>query len=601
MDVNYGVAGTFWGTPAVWNPPSTIDPRQYAETSGSLTMALPQGAYTISPQATMVSDSGESNTARFAPLSVNLGCGQRVKLVPPLSVIVNPLPGCATGAQVPVTGVVKSRPAAVDRIWYQLNGGPEVTLCTNCGLDPAFSFQADLQSCGNNLQVFAHSAGLKEPAFGSLQIVWDDPADGPSCPDTYCVNHQPNARCRSVTVPLDAACSQGTGAIDDGSFDPDGWDTVSCQQMPEGPFPAGTHRVRLTCTDTLGLSDTCEADITVRDMTPPQISCPAAQEYQCTDRGAVASSTASAVDNCGAPPSVTCAPAAGQPLPLGTTHVTCTASDAAGNRASCAFPANVADTQAPVLAWAGADPLVMGCGDSPTTGVTATDACEGDLSHAVKVLGLNLNQPGTYSVHYEVSDSAGHTAQAGPRTVTVLDSSQLVLSLHGNPEPVLECGVDTWMDPGASATEGCLPLDVHTYNSGDDDGDGVPGSQDPDDHGPGPNVGAEGLYPVQYIAWNAQGHTVSALRSVHVEDRTAPVLTLRGALHLTHPCGSPWIDPGVVATDACYGDLSASVTHTGYVNGWAEGLYKVRYEARDSGGNAAPVLERTVEVTGCPW
>jgi hypothetical protein len=376
---------------------------------------------------------------------------------------------------------------------------------------------------------------------------------------------------------------------------------VSCQQTPTGPFPAGTHRVRLTCTDTLGLSDTCEADVTVRDMTPPSISCPALQQYQCTDRGAVASPTVSARDNCGAAPSVTCVPASGQALPLGTTQVTCTASDAAGNRASCSFPANVVDTQAPVLTWTGADPLVIGCGDSPTTGVTATDACDGDLSHRVKALGLNLNQPGTYAVHYEVSDLAGHTAQAGPRTVTVLDSSQLVLSLHGHPEPVLECGVDTWVEPGASATEGCLPLEVHRYNSGDDDGDGVPGSQDPDDHGPGPNVGAEGVYPVQYIAWNAQGHTVSALRPVHVEDRTAPVLTPRGPLHLTHPCGSAWVDPGVVALDACYGDLSAAVTTTGYVNGWAEGLYTVRYEARDSGGNVAPVLERTVQVTGCPW
>ncbi|WP_414654064.1 immunoglobulin-like domain-containing protein [Hyalangium sp.] len=36
-----------------------------------------------------------------------------------------------------------------------------------------------------------------------------------------------------------------------------------------------------------------------------------------------------------------------------------------------------------------------------------------------------------------------------------------------------------------------------------------------------------------------------------------------------------------------------------YVNGWVEGTYTVRYEVRDSGGNAAPTVQRTVEVD-CP-
>jgi hypothetical protein len=86
---------------------------------------------------------------------------------------------------------------------------------------------------------------------------------------------------------------------------------------------------------------------------------------------------------------------------------------------------------------------------------------------------------------------------------------------------------------------------VHRYNSGQDA------------YGPGPNTRAEGSYSVQYIAWDASGATVSAIRTVTVDDRTAPTLRLRGEARMRHTCGSGWVDPGVEALDACYGAPTA--------------------------------------------
>jgi hypothetical protein len=106
---------------------------------------------------------------------------------------------------------------------------------------------------------------------------------------------------------------------------------------------------------------------------------------------------------------------------------------------------------------------------------------------------------------------------------------------------------------------------------------------------------------VEYIAWNAAGTTVSVHRTVNVDDRRPPTLALKGPSHLTHTCGSQWVDPGVESMDACYGDVSPTVRKTGYVNGWVEGTYTVRYEVTDSGGNSAPAVTRTVEVVDCPW
>ncbi|HYO58203.1 ExeM/NucH family extracellular endonuclease [Archangium sp.] len=173
--------------------------------------------------------------------------------------------------------------------------------------------------------------------------------------------------------------------------------------------------------------------------------------------------------------------------------------------------------------------------------------------------------------------------------VCAVDPGAPTLELNGGHELTLECGVDTWLEPGAWAADACGPLEVHTYNSGHDA------------YGPGPNTRAQGTYPVQYIAWTSAGYTVDAVRSVHVADRTPPTLKLKGDVRMTHTCGSRWVDPGVEAWDACYGDVAPTVVPTGYVNGWVPGVYTVRYDVRDSGGNAAPPVTRTVEVVNCPW
>jgi hypothetical protein len=86
----------------------------------------------------------------------------------------------------------------------------------------------------------------------------------------------------------------------------------------------------------------------VNDTEAPKIACPANivvgnDPNLCT---AVVSYVATATDNCGA--TVTYSIAPGSVFPRGTTTVTATAKDAAGNQTSCNFTVTVNDTQAPV-------------------------------------------------------------------------------------------------------------------------------------------------------------------------------------------------------------------------------------------------------------
>jgi hypothetical protein len=86
------------------------------------------------------------------------------------------------------------------------------------------------------------------------------------------------------------------------------------------------------------------------DLTAPAITVPANITAQATDAsGAMVTYTASAQDLEDPAPSFGCVPASGSLFSIGTTTVTCTATDAAGNSASASFTVTVVDTPPPTL------------------------------------------------------------------------------------------------------------------------------------------------------------------------------------------------------------------------------------------------------------
>ncbi|WP_224362353.1 hypothetical protein [Hyalangium versicolor] len=101
------------------------------------------------------------------------------------------------------------------------------------------------------------------------------------------------------------------------------------------------------------------------------------------------------------------------------------------------------------------------------------------------------------------------TEDSPPPTLSISDSGIDIF---------LECNA-AWKAPDATAKDACgQPLEMHVYNSGDDDGDGIAGCIDPDDFGPGPSTSINGLYYVQYLAWDEFFHVSSVILSVYVEN-----------------------------------------------------------------------------------
>ncbi|HSY76236.1 MAG TPA: HYR domain-containing protein, partial [Bacteroidia bacterium] len=127
-------------------------------------------------------------------------------------------------------------------------------------------------------------------------------------------------------------------------------------------FPVGTTTNTFLATDPSGNTSTCSFTVTVVDAQPPVIpSCPS-NITQCNHT--LSYSSPSATDNCSA--TVSCSPPSGTTVSAGITTVVCTATDAAGNTATCSFTVTVVD-------------LTIGITETDNSGTTSNDGiiCNG--------------------------------------------------------------------------------------------------------------------------------------------------------------------------------------------------------------------------------
>ena len=117
--------------------------------------------------------------------------------------------------------------------------------------------------------------------------------------------------------------------------------TAVCAPPSGALFPVGTTPVTCYATNSSGASSApCTFTVTVQDLQPPLIACPAQQIVNATGpAGAVVSFAVGASDNCGV--TVVSSPASGSLFAIGDTTVQSTATDPSANHAECAFNVHV--------------------------------------------------------------------------------------------------------------------------------------------------------------------------------------------------------------------------------------------------------------------
>ena len=180
----------------------------------------------------------------------------------------------------------------------------------------------------------------------------------------------------------------------------------------EGTFDVGEHSVTATATDVAGNTATCSFTVTVWDCENPHITCPGTvtttnDPGKCYATG-VALDTPITSDNCGVASVVNNAPSQ---FPVGTTMVTWTVTDTAGNIATCNQTVQVNDVEKPAIACS---PNIVVCTSSGGGSVvtwpapTATDNCEGATVTCDPSSGSSFSL-GTTTVTCTAIDSSGNS------------------------------------------------------------------------------------------------------------------------------------------------------------------------------------------------
>jgi ELWxxDGT repeat protein len=143
-------------------------------------------------------------------------------------------------------------------------------------------------------------------------------------------------------------------------------------------FPFGTTSVTVTAEDPVYPATHCGFTVTVKDTTAPQLTCPAdltAEAPAGSQGAAVELPRATATDVVSGTLDVSFSPASGSTFPVGTTQVTASATDGAGNKTQCQFKVTV--TRAAANPGGGGNP---GGGENPGGGSNPDDGGSGCAS-----------------------------------------------------------------------------------------------------------------------------------------------------------------------------------------------------------------------------
>jgi uncharacterized repeat protein (TIGR01451 family) len=313
------------------------------------------------------------------------------------------------------------------------------------------------------------------------------------------------------------------------------------------------------------------------------------------------------------------------------------------------------DLVPPVISLLGEDPVTVEAGASYVdAGATAADNIDGDVTGFIVTDNpVNENVPDIYTVTYDVTDTSGNAATQVTRTVNVVDTTPPVLTVpslvsaeatgpltdvdlgaatandlvdgpltpvpdNSGPYPVGITTV-TWsvtdshnnsvtatqqvtvtdstapvlIVPGVVSAEATGPLtdvSLGTATAADlVDGTLVPTADNP---GPYP----VGTTTVTWSVTDSHNNSVTATQQVTVTDTISPVITLVGDDPVTVEVNSSYEDAGATAADTVDGDLTAGIVTVDPVDITTPGIYTITYNVKDTAGNAATQVTRTVNV-----
>ncbi len=360
-------------------------------------------------------------------------------------------------------------------------------------------------------------------------------------------------------------------------------EVVQTGGLPSGSeFPVGISTIEFTATDAEGNSATCSFTIEITDDEAPEI----AQLNDIsvnTDEGicgaVVNFDLPEATDNCGIESVIlTEGLEPGSEFPLGSTTVTYTATDNAGNTATSSFKVIVTDNEAPVItcieniianAAEGQDFAIVDFNDA-----TATDNCEVTVTQTAGPVSGSEFPLGTTTITFEAEDEAGNISECS-FTITVNDSEA----------PSLECPENISQPNDADICGAIVSFETPTGfdNSGEVEvvqTGGLPsGSEFP-----------VGISTIEFTATDAEGNSATCSFTIEITDDEAPEIAQLNDISVNTDegiCGAVVNFDLPEASDNC--GIESVILTEGLEPGseFPLGSTTVTYTATDNAGNTA--------------
>jgi HYR domain-containing protein len=209
----------------------------------------------------------------------------------------------------------------------------------------------------------------------------------------------------------------------------DGIVAVNCSPASGSTFPIGTTSVNCSATDSHDNTANGSFSMVVSDTTAPVVTVPADITKQAAGpSGAQVTYIATSSDAVDGMITPTCDTPSGSMFPLGTTTVTCSAQDAAGNTGSASFHVTVQDTTPPTLTPYNATVEATGPTTPTSFGASVMDLVDGSVPVTCDHASGSGFPVGQTTVNCTATDAHGNTA-SGTLTVTVTDTTPPTITM----------------------------------------------------------------------------------------------------------------------------------------------------------------------------